>query len=241
MVLMKQGKVYKGVMGAFGACLLLAGCSSSQKPAALAPVGGSATGSSGGSTASSSASPSVGGTSSSSSASAGGGSSSSAPAAVPTTVITTAGGLTYKATVPGDPDSSAAMAAFEKYREIVFQMSAKADYSTNLSNYADGNPLALANDFILQLKQYNAVMVGTTTETVTSTTLNMAASPLPLLTVMVCKNDVKYHEVASYGPRKGQLVVTDFTHPYPLTYTVHKSTDGKWRVNSVRAESDKTC
>ena len=45
---MKQGKVYKGLLvGALGGCLLLAGCSGSQKPAALAPVGGSTTGTSG--------------------------------------------------------------------------------------------------------------------------------------------------------------------------------------------------
>jgi len=241
---MKQGGVYKGVMGAFGACLLLAGCSSSQKPAALAPVGGSATGTTA-SAASGSGTPTQSATSASGSSSPSGstvgGGNGGAPAGAPTTVVTSSGGLTYKAVVPGDPDSSAALAAFEKYREIVFQMSAKADYSTNLTSYADGNPLALANNFVTHLKQYNAVMVGPTSENVTSSTLNMAASPLPLMTISVCKDDSKYHQVFSYGPKKGQLVVTDFTHPYPLTFTVHKSADGKWRVTSVRAESDKTC
>ena len=236
---MKQGKVYKGLIGAFGACLLVAGCSSSQKPAALSPVGGSATGTTSGASSSTGTPTQAATSSTSSSASATTSSSSVAP--VPTTVITTSGGLTYKATVPGDPDSSAALASFEKYREIVFQMGAKADFSTDLSSYADSSPLTLANNFVTSLKQYNAIMVGTTSETVTSSTLNMAASPLPLMTVMVCKDDSKYHEVFSYGPKKGQLVVSDYTHPYPLTYTVHKTADGKWRVTSVHGEPDKSC
>ncbi|ACU77034.1 hypothetical protein Caci_8211 [Catenulispora acidiphila DSM 44928] len=238
MELMERGKVYKGLIGAFGACLLLAGCSSSQKPAALGPVGESATDSAAGS-ATVSATPT--GTAASSSSSTGSASGSSPAAAAPRTVITSSAGLTYKATVPGDPDSAAALTAFENYRVILTAMSSKPDYSTNLGDYADGNPLTLADTYILTLKQNNEVMVGTTTETVTSSTLTMAASPLPLMTITVCKDATKYHEVFSYGKNKGKLAVSDITHPYPLTYTVHKSADGKWRVTSVHGESDKTC
>jgi hypothetical protein len=233
MVLMKRNKVYKGLMGAFGACLLLAGCSSSQKQAALTPVGGSATGAS---SSAVSATPTSGASTSPSSAAG-----SSSAAAAPTTVSTSSGGWTFKATVPGDANSLAAMAAFEKYNQILLQMTAKADYSKNLSDYADGTPLTLANNFVLSLKRSNDIMVGPSIQTVTSTALNMAASPLPLMTISVCIDDTKQNEVASYGPKKGQVLVSPYPHPYPATFTVHKSADGKWRVTSVHAESDKTC
>ncbi|GAA1998590.1 hypothetical protein GCM10009838_74940 [Catenulispora subtropica] len=133
------------------------------------------------------------------------------------------------------------MAAFQKYRDIAFEISAKADYDTDLSPYADGNVLTLAVNFAQQLKQGNKAMVGSAVETVTATKLDMKASPLPLMTITECKDATKYHEVYTSGPDKGKIAASDITHPYPVTFTVHKSADGKWRVNSVHSESDKTC
>lgn len=241
---MKRNSVSRGLIGALGTGLLLAaaGCSSDQKPAALgapAAAGSSATSSAAASPSSSTATSSAASPSSSSSSSAAPSSSAAAPA--PTTIATSEGGWTYKATVPGDTDAAAAMAAFQKYREITFQMSAKPDYSTDLTNYADGNVLTLANNFIDLLKRKNSVMVGTSLETVTSTKLDMAASPLPLMTIGECKDASKYRQVYTYGPDKGGLATTTIDHPYPVTFTVHKSGDGKWRVTSVHSESDKTC
>lgn len=236
---MKRTHVHKALLAATATGLVLtaAACSSDQKPAALGTTGAGATSAATSSSATSGTSSAA--ASSSSSASAAAGTSSAPPA--PTTIATSSGGWTYKATVPGDANAAAALAAFQKYREIVFQMSTKPDYSKDLSDYADGNVLTLANNFVLQLKQGNQVMTGTATETVTSSSLAMSATPAPLMTVVVCKDATKYHQVFSYGPKKGKTAVNDITHPYPLTYTVHKSADGKWRVTDVHSDSDKTC
>lgn len=240
---MKRNIVSKGLIGLLGAGLSLAaaGCSSDQKPAALgapAAAGSSATSSAAASPSTSTATSAAASSSSSSPPSA---ASSSSAAPAPTTIATSEGGWSYKATVPGDTDAAAAMAAFQKYREITFQMSAKPDYSTDLANYADGNVLTLANNFIDLLKRKNSVMVGSSVETVTSTKLDMAASPLPLMTIAECKDASKYRQVYTYGPDKGGLAATTIDHPYPVTFTVHKTGDGKWRVTSVHSESDKTC
>jgi hypothetical protein len=156
-------------------------------------------------------------------------------------VSTSSNGYSFKASIPGDANAAAAVAAYQKYRDITTEMTAKADYSTNLADYADGNVLTLANNFVEVLKRGNEVMTGTVSESLSVKTVNMSAAPLPLVTILECKDASKYHEVYAYGPNKGQVSGTTIAHPYPVTYGVHKSADGKWRVTSVQAESDKTC
>lgn len=228
---MKQGKVYKGLLGgALGGCLLLAGCSSSQKPAVLAPVGGSATGTS--SSASGSATPTGAGTGSSSSAGSAAGSNPGAPA--PTSIATSNSGWTYNASVPGDNDIAAALKAFQNYAAISYTMAITMQHDNNLVNYADGNVESLLNNFVTEERQKNIISRGQEGIRVTNVTKDNGNPPV--VTITVCNDDSKLPMYSTYGPRKGQIVVPG--QPATLyTYKVHFGYGGKWRVNSVSPSS----
>lgn len=226
---MKRDKVYKSLVGAFGVCLMLAGCSSSQKPAVLAPVGGSATDTA---TSASSATPTGAAGSASSSASSAAGSSSAAPA--PTSVASSNGQWAYSASVPGDTDIAAALKAFQNYAEVSYQMASKVQYDSTLVDYADGNVLSLANNFVTQERHDNLISRGP--EIVKVTGISKDGGNPPLVTITTCTDDTKFPMYSSYGPRKGQIV-----GPAPKTstadvYRVHRGADGKWRVNAVTPE-----
>lgn len=222
-----RGRVYKGLMGAFGACLLLAGCSSSQKPAALTPAGGTDNGSAS-TSASGSATP-TGAAGSSGSATSAAGSSSAAPA--PTSVATSNGGWTYSASIPGDNDIAAALRAFQNYASISYEMAVKVQHDNNLVNYADGNVLSLTNNFVTEERQHNWISRGTESIKVTGVTKDNGTPPI--VTITVCTDDTKLPTYSSYGPMKGQIVAPAPATPEPDVYKVHQGADGKWRVNAV--------
>ena len=228
---MKQGKMYKGLLaGALGGCLLLAGCSGSQKPAVLAPVGGSATGTSG--TASGAATPTEAGASSSGTAGSTTGGSPGAPA--PTSIATSTSGWTYNAAVPGDSDIAAAMRAFQNYTALSYQMATTMQYSNDLVNYADGNVESLLNNFVTQERQQNIISRGQEGIRVTNVTKD-TGNP-PVVTITVCNDDSKLPMYSTYGPKKGQIVAPG--QPATLyVYKVHFGYGGKWRVNSVSPSS----
>lgn len=222
-----RGKVYKGLMGAFGVCLLLAGCSSSQKPAALTPVGGTNDG--GASTSASGSVAPTGATGSSSSATSAASSSSAAPA--PTSVATSGGGWTYSASVPGDNDIAAALTAFQNYASISYQMAIKVEHNNDLVKYADGNVESLTNNFITQERENNWISRGTESIKVTGVTKDNGTPPI--VTITTCTDDTKLPTYSSYGPNKGQIVAPAPATPEPAVYKVHKGADGRWRVNTV--------
>lgn len=228
---MKQGKMYKGLLaGALGGCLLLAGCSGSQKPAALTPVGGSATGTSG--TASGAATPTEAATSSSGSAGSTTGGSPGAPA--PTSIATSNAGWTYNASVPGDTAIADAMKAFQNYTAISYQMATTMQYSNDLVNYADGNVESLLNNFVTEERQKYIISRGQEGIRVTNVTKD-AGNP-PVVTITVCNDDSKLPTYSTYGPKKGQIVAPG--QPAALyVYKVHFGYGGKWRVNSVSPSS----
>ena len=230
MVLMKRDTVYKGLVGAFGACLLLAGCSSAQKPAVLGPVGGSATGTA---STSSPATPTGATGSTSSSASSAASSSSAAPA--PTSVASSNGEWSYSASVPGDADIAAALKAFQNYAAISYQMAIKVQYDRNLVTYTDGNVLSLANNFVTQERQDNLISRGPEIVKVTGVTKD-GGTP-PIVTITTCTDDSKLPMYSSYGPRKGQILALAPKTPTPDIYKVHRGADGKWRVNAVTPET----
>jgi len=228
---MKQGKRYRGLLAAaLGGCLLLAGCSDSQKPADLAPAGGSATGSSG--TASGPATSANTATSSPGSAGSTTGGSPGAPA--PTSIATSTSGWTYNASVPGDSDIAAAMKAFQNYTALSYQMATTMQYSNDLVNYADGNVESLLNNFVTEEHQQNIISRGQEGIRVTNVTKD-TGNP-PVVTITVCNDDSKLPMYSTYGPKKGQIVAPG--QPATLyVYKVHFGYGGKWRVNSVSPSS----
>jgi hypothetical protein len=234
MVLMKQGKVYKALLlGALGGCLLLAGCSGSQKPAALTPAGGSATGTSDGASGSAtSTGTATDPSSSSSSAGSTAGNSPGAPA--PTSVATSNSGWTYNAAVPGDTDIAQAMKAFQNYTAISYQMATTMQHNNDLVNYADGNVESLLNDFVTEERQKNIISRGQEGIRVTNVTKDNGSPPV--VTITVCNDDSKLPMYSTYGPKKGQVVVPG--QPATLyVYKVHLGYGGKWRVNAVTPSS----
>jgi hypothetical protein len=231
MVLMKQGKMYKGLLaGVLGGCLLLAGCSGSQKPADLAPVGGSANGTSG--TASGPATSTGAATGSSGSAGPTAGGSPGAPA--PTSIATSNSGWTYNASVPGDSDIAAAMKAFQNYTAVSYQMAITMEHSNDLVNYADGNVESLLNNFVTQERQQNIIARGQEGIRVTNVTKDTGHPPV--VTITVCNDDSKLPMYSTYGPKKGQIV-SPGQPPTLSVYKVHFGYGGKWRVNSVSPSS----
>lgn len=228
---MKQGKMYKGLLaGALGGCLLLAGCSGSQKPADLAPVGGSGAGTSG--TASGPATPTEAATSSSGTAGSTTGGSPGAPA--PTSVATSNSGWTYNASVPGDTAIADAMKAFQNFAALSYRMATTMQHDNDLVNYADGNVESLLNNFVTEERQKNIISRGQEGIRVMSVTKD-TGNP-PVVTITVCTDDSKLPMYSTYGPKKGQIVV-----PGPpasvYVYRVHQGYAGKWRVNAVTPSS----
>lgn len=228
-----RGRAYQGLLvGALGGCLLLAGCSGSQKPAALGPVGGSATGAaaggvSGGSgSATSTGSSGASGSSGSSGSVTGGG--PGAPA--PTSVATSSAGWNYNASVPGDSDIAAAMTAFQHFAALSYQMAVTMEHNNDLVNYADGNVESLLNNFVTEERQKNIISRGQ--EGIRVTNVVKGSGNPPIVSITVCTDDSKLPMYSTYGPNKGQIVVAG--QPATLSvYTVHKGYGGKWRVNSV--------
>lgn len=235
---MKRDKVYKGLMGVFGASLALAGCSSSQKPAALGPAAGSVTGSTATSPAPSSATGAASSSAASSSSSASSAATSSSQA--PTSVSTSQGGWSYSASVPADTSISGALTAFQNYAAISYEMAVKVEHNNDLVKYADGNVLSLANNFVTQERQDSIAQQGPEIIKVLSATLDPNAKPA-VVTVTACTDDTKLPMIITYGPKKGQISAPAPKTPYPNIYKVHMSADGKWRVHDVTPESDKTC
>lgn len=233
MELMKQGRVYKGLLaGALGGCLLLAGCSGSQKPASLAPVGGSATGTAG--AGSGSATPTGSATGSSTSGSAGSTTGDSPGAPAPTSIATTNSGWAYNASVPGDTAIADAMKAFQNYAALSYQMATTMQHDNNLVNYADGNVESLLNNFVTEERQKNIISRGQEGIRVMNVTKD-TGSP-PIVTITVCNDDSKLPMYSTYGPKKGQIVVPG--QPASVyVYRVHQGYGGKWRVNSVSPSS----
>jgi ketosteroid isomerase-like protein len=240
MVLMNGTAVKATLVGVVGAALLVTGCSSSQKPATLgttgaaggtAAVGGVSGGTpSGGATGT--ATPSAGATGSTAPGAAGGvsgGASSSA-----------AGGAL--GANPTDPNAAAALTAYKGFRTLEIQMEDSATFSSKAIDYADSDALDQLNSGITQLRGNNIHFVGSPTYTSAVTAIDMAAKPMPSVTIVECSNRTKWALVFSSGPKKGQNAQT--TPPksaYPVTYKVHKGADGHWRVYSVVAKQDQTC
>ena len=228
---MKQGKMYKGFLAAaLGGCLLLAGCSGSQKPADLAPAGGSATGTAG--AASGSATSTGAATGSSGSTGSATGDSPGAPA--PTSISTSSAGWAYSASVPGDSAIAEAMQAFQNYVALSYQMVTTMQYSRDLVNYADGNVESLLNNFVTQEHQKSIISRGQEGIRVMSAAKD-AGDP-PVVSITVCTDDSKLPMYSTYGPKKDQIVVPG--QPASVSvYKVHKGYGGKWRVNSVSPSS----
>jgi hypothetical protein len=233
---MKQGTVYKGLVGVLGGCLLLAGCSSSQKPAALGPVGGSATGTSAATTDSATSTGTATGSSGSSSSSgSAAGNSPGAPA--PTSVATSNGGWAYNAAVPGDTAIADAMTAFQNYAALSYQMAITMSHDNNLVNYADGNVESLLNNFVTEERQKNIISRGQ--EGIRVMNVSKDTGNPPIVSITVCTDDSKLPMYSTYGPNKGKIVVP--AQPAAVSvYKVHQSFGGKWRVYSV-SPSSTTC
>ncbi|MEY9926026.1 hypothetical protein ABH926_000646 [Catenulispora sp. GP43] len=230
MVLLKQGKMYRGLIGALGGCLLLAGCSSSQKPAALAPVGGNATGTSAGTSGSATSTEATTGSSGPTGSTTG--SSPGAPA--PTSVATSNGGWAYNASVPGDTAIADAMTAFENYAALSYQMAITMSHNNNLVNYADGNVESLLNNFVTEERQKNIISRGQ--EGIRVMNVSKDTGDPPIVSITVCTDDSKLPMYSTYGPNKGKIVVP--AQPATVSvYKVHQSFGGKWRVYSVSPSS----
>jgi hypothetical protein len=265
---MKKRKALMSVAAILGAAVLMTGCSSGQKPASLgtgstggtgaaaAGSGGSAGGTSPSSGASGSATSAAGG--SGGGASAGGstqpGGSASASSnvplfgggtATPGTVITTtvAGGINkVVAPVPSDPNASAALAAFQSYENISKEMAVKAAFDNSLADYADLNALALVNNNTTQIRSLGLAYKGTSSQKVTGTTVNMAASPLPIVKISACVDDSKWALYYVTGAKKGKPFSTSPAEaPFLSTFTVHRSAAGKWLVTDVTPVKGSKC
>ena len=141
--------------------------------------------------------------------------------------------------MPGDPDISGAMSAFQHYTALVYTMETKVEHSNDLVNYADSNVLTLANNYINFERQNNFSEVGTQSAKVTNVSKD-TGNP-PVVTVTACTDSTKLVAITNYGPRKGMQADQPPTHPYPSTYRIHKGADGKWRVNAVTAEPKTSC
>jgi hypothetical protein len=228
---MKRTKVKTSLVGLLGACVLVAGCSSNQKPASLgaASGGGTASSSSGSTTPSSGASGSD-----TPSASASSGAPSGGATTPPPGVVTGAN--------PTDPNAAAALAAYKQFRILEIQMEDSATFSPKAINFADSDALSQLNSGITQLRGNNIHFVGSPTYTSVVDSVDMAAKPMPSVTITECSNRTKWALVFSSGPKKGQNAQT--TPPksaYPVTFEVHKGADGHWRVYSIVAKQDQTC
>ena len=154
-------------------------------------------------------------------------------------MATSSGGLSYTATVPADTDIAGAMTAFQNYTSIVYIMETKVEHSNDLVKYADGNVLTIANNFITFERSSEFAYVGTQTLKVTSATKD-AGNP-PVVSIDVCADNTKMVETTNSGPRNGMQASPPPTHPYPVTYRIHKGADGKWRVNAVTAKATASC
>ncbi|MBW8803416.1 MAG: hypothetical protein JF587_06095 [Catenulisporales bacterium] len=153
---------------------------------------------------------------------------------------TTKGGWSYSASVPADTSIAAAITAFQHYADVSYEMAVTVKQSNDLVNYADGNVLTLAQNFVTQERQNSIAQKGPEGIKVMTATLDSNAKP-PVVTITACTDDTKLPMIITYGPKKGQISAPAPTHPYPSVYRVHLSTDGKWRVNAVTPQSDKTC
>ncbi|OLE28083.1 MAG: hypothetical protein AUG49_03410 [Catenulispora sp. 13_1_20CM_3_70_7] len=119
-------------------------------------------------------------------------------------------------------------------------MAVKVQHDNNLVNYADGNVLSLAQNFVTQERQLSIALKGPEIVKVTAATLTANAKP-PVVTIIACTDDTKLLTVFTYGPKKGQAAAVLPKFASPSIYQVHLSADGKWRVNAVTPESKKQC
>ena len=133
------------------------------------------------------------------------------------------------------------MAAFQKYQDIAYVMETKVEHSNDLVNYADGNVLSLANNSVTDLRQNNLAMQGVIKINANVTGIDVNAKPLPAVTINTCIDSTKFNSHFTYGPKKGQAAGLSPTKPTVSVFLVHKSADGKWRVNSVTPQEGKTC
>jgi hypothetical protein len=140
--------------------------------------------------------------------------------------------------VPADTSIAAAMTAFQNYTALAYQMGTTVQHSNDLVKYADGNVLSLLNDFITQERSLSFAQHGTEIVKVTDTTLDANAK---VVTVTTCTDDTKLGSIVTSGPKKGQTAAASDKSAYLNIYKVHLSADGKWRVNTVTPEPDKTC
>ncbi|MFL6114609.1 MAG: hypothetical protein ACJ786_25130 [Catenulispora sp.] len=152
---------------------------------------------------------------------------------------TTKGGWSYSASVPADTTIAAAITAFQNYSAVLYDMSVKVEHDNNLVNYADGNVLSLAQNYVTQERQLFLIRKGPETIKVLSATPD-AAKP-PVVTITACVDDTKYNTYITSGPKNGQLAGQPQTTAHPNIYKVHQGADGKWRVNAVTPQRDKSC
>lgn len=131
------------------------------------------------------------------------------------------------------------MTAFQNYTSVTYIMETKVEHSNDLVNYADGNVLTLANNYVTFERENDYSMVGTQSIKVTNTAKD-TANP-PVVTLTACADSTKLVAITNYGPSKGTQATTPPTHAYPVIYRVHKGADGKWRVNAVTAETKTSC
>lgn len=246
---MKRLKPTTTLAGLLGAALLLAGCSSNQKPAALGAAAGGAGGANGGASSSSSPTPSTGASDSGSPSAS---SSSGAPTATvsttsgpaPGTVVTSPlgnGNGSFQATISADPNGVAAIAAYQHFVSTVSQMSRTASFDKSLNSYADLGAFTTAETGITQMRNQNVHNQGTMSAKATVTTVNMAATPLPLVSMSVCMDQSKWVTVYTTGSKKGQTAPYPTQPPFIILVKVHKSADGQWRVTDVTPKADQKC
>ena len=133
------------------------------------------------------------------------------------------------------------MAAFQSYQNTVYTMLTKVQHSNDLVNYADGNVLSLANNSVTNLRTNSLAMQGAVKMKANVTGSDPNAKPLPTVTITVCSDTTKFNSYYTYGPKKGQPAGLSAAKPVLSVFVVHKSADGKWRVNSVAPQEGKTC
>lgn len=251
---MKRGTVYTSVVGILAAGLLMSGCASSQKPAALGVgatgVSGGASGGGGSATTTTSgASPSAGSSSSTKSATGGatssassssGGGAGSAPTfgggAAPGVVVTTTvdGGIKIIATVPSDPNASAAVAAFQGYTNVDAQMMMTSTFNnTGLAGYADLAAFAGANSSITFDRDNNVVYKGTQSYTTTVSSVQMNATPMPSVYLSACVDSTNWKGYFTSGAKKGEVGYTMKPARSVIQVTVHRNTAGHWLVTDI--------
>lgn len=118
-------------------------------------------------------------------------------------------------------------------------MTVKVEHDNNLVNYADGNVLSLAQNYVTQERQLFLARKGQETIKVVSATPD-AAKP-PVVTIIACVDDTKLITYITSGPKNGQAANQPQKTAHPTIYRVHQGTDGKWRVNAVTPQTDKSC